>query len=104
MDKEAQTKANIILKQLGGTRFVAMTGAKDFSIIENGLQFKLPNRFAKDGINCVRVVLTSKDLYNVEYGIVKNNMTYEVVNTDIDLYNDQLQNSFRTNTGLEVAL
>jgi hypothetical protein len=103
MDKEAQTRANTILQQLGGTRFVAMTGAKDFSIIENGLQFKLPNNFAKNGINCVRVVLTSKDLYDVEYGLIKN-FEYSVVNKDTDLYNDQLQNSFRTNTGLEVSL
>lgn len=103
MDKEAQTRASTILKQLGGTRFVAMTGAKDFLVIENGLQFKLPNRFAKSGINCVRVVLTQKDLYNVEYGVVKN-FEYEVVSSETDLYNDQLQDSFRRNTGLEVSL
>ncbi|AXF77019.1 hypothetical protein AV903_14875 [Erwinia tracheiphila] len=36
-----------ILNQLGGNKFIAMTGAKNFVWLENGgLIFKLPSNFA----------------------------------------------------------
>ena len=103
MDKEAQEKANIILKQLGGTKFITMTGAQNFSIVENGMSFKLPNNFAKDNINYVKIVLNNKDLYDIEYGLIKN-FEYLVVKKEYDLYNDQLQHSFTENTGLHTKL
>lgn len=39
--------AETILSQLGGRRFIAFTGAKEFVAIESGLMFRLPARLAK---------------------------------------------------------
>ena len=59
--------ANTILEQLGGRRFVAMTGARNFTAIDDqrgALSFKVPR--AKDGINAIKVTLTAMDDYTVE--------------------------------------
>ncbi len=58
-----QIIAKTILEQLGGGRFMAMTGAKNMVAIENGLQFDLPRtrHYVKDGINKVQVVLDPSD-------------------------------------------
>lgn len=58
--------ANTILSQLGGSRFVAMTGAKNFVAIEKGLQASI-GRGAKNKANKVRITLTPADLYDVEF-------------------------------------
>ena len=94
--------ANTILKQLGGTgRLAAMTGAKQFVAIENGVQFKI-GRNAKS-INTIVVRLNGKDLYDVEFGRVrkvKGVPTYKVVNEFNDAYNDMLIDLFESNTGM----
>lgn len=64
--------AQTILTQLGGNRFAAMTGAKQFVAVTDYLQFKLPANFAKGGINCVKVTLTAADLYDVEFMKVRH--------------------------------
>ncbi len=58
--------ATTILAQLGGNKFLTMTGAKDFVGGEATLTFKLPSGLAKDGINAVRITLDSDDTYTVE--------------------------------------
>ena len=59
------TVARSILDQLGGARFVAMTGARDFVGSADSLTFKIgvnPKRVSQ-----VRVTLTSADLYSVTF-------------------------------------
>ncbi|WP_289394839.1 hypothetical protein [Pantoea stewartii] len=52
-----------ILNQLGGNKFIAMTGAKNFVWLENGgLIFKLPSNFACNGINLVKIELDPWDI------------------------------------------
>ena len=59
--------AQTILAQLGGGRFTAMTGAKDYLGSEHSLSFRLPARFAKKGINRVSITLDGvTDTYVVE--------------------------------------
>ena len=60
MDKR---KAATILKQIGGNRFIAMTGAKDLGSTNKSLQFKI-GRNSK-GINHVRIAHNAKDLYDI---------------------------------------
>jgi len=62
--------AKTIRAQLGGNRFSSMTGAKNFmgSSEESFLSFKLPSRFAKAGINYVKITLNASDLYDLEFG------------------------------------
>lgn len=59
------TIAQTILAQLGGNRFLAMTGAKQLCVLGNGIKFDLP-RGAKNKANKVTITLTD-DLYTVKF-------------------------------------
>lgn len=101
-DKEI---AGTIINQLGGNRLVAMTGAKNFVAIENGVQFKI-GRNSKS-INTVIVRLNSMDTYDIEYGRVakkKGVPTYTAKTTELNIYNDMLKESFESNTGMYLTL
>lgn len=91
--------ANTILEQLGGRRFAAMVGAKNFVGSADALSFRLPSNFAKDGINAVRVTLTPADLYNVEFSRVRGTKITSVAK-DEGVYCDELQAIFLAATGL----
>lgn len=92
-----------IYYQLGGRRFLAMTGAKYLVALEDGLQFKLPARFAKRGINLVRIRLNDLDLYDLECLKVRglDATTVEAIN---NIYANDLQRIFREVTGLDTHL
>ena len=94
-----------IISQLGGSHFSIMTGAKDFMATENGLQFSLPNRFANDSINRVRVELTPQDFYTMTfYQVTRHGMAIKRIKEVTDLYHDQLQQAFTAATGLDCHL
>lgn len=84
--------AQTIFKQLGGQgRLKAMIAAKDFSYDSKdgsiGFKFK-----KSQGINYIKIRLNGNDLYDIEYGnIVKFN--YKVVDTETDIYNDNLKHT-----------
>jgi hypothetical protein len=65
---EAQQIAGAILDQFGARRFMVMTGARGVVALPQGLQFQLPAKAARDGINMVRVELDEFDLYRVVVG------------------------------------
>ncbi len=69
--------AKTILAQLGGNKFLAMTGANTLGWSKDGLSFKLPTKseYTKNGINYIRVRLNSLDLYDVEYGRIYGHHT-----------------------------
>lgn len=62
--------AHEILGALGGAQFVAMTGARHMVGDDRMLRFKLPARFAADGINVVQVDRMGDD-FGVTFGRVK---------------------------------
>ena len=69
---EAKKIAQTILKQMGGNKFITMTGAKvSYSLNENDqpvLICKLPSNFAKNGINLFKVVYDyGLDLYVLSF-------------------------------------
>ena len=96
------TIANEILAQMGGTsKLAAMTGAKNFIAIENGVRFRIGRNSA--GINTVTVKLNDMDLYDIEYGrvrTVKHLPTYKVLAKSESIYNDMLKADFEANTGM----
>jgi glyoxylate carboligase len=98
--------AKVILSQLGGNRFVAMTGAKNLAETGDqagGLAFMLPARFAKNGINAVKITLDWSDTYVVKFlKIGKSNLT--VVSQHDMVYCDQLVPLFEQETGLYTHL
>jgi len=113
--------AQTILTQLGGHRFGAMTGAKNFASHgpEKGtlgaLSFTLPSRFAKDGINYVKITLAFSDTYTIEFikigprpslkqMMAGKEQTITTVKKLEDIYADQLQSAFSRVTGLDHRL
>ena len=57
--------ANTILSQLGGHKFIVMTGAKNFVAIENGIRFNIGQNGSK--ANMVKVVLDWDDTYTMQF-------------------------------------
>ena len=104
--------ATIILQQLGGKRFIVMTGAKDFTTIDNGLRFKIGRNGSK--ANMVEIKLNGLDLYDIEfiayrpYSIKVDHKRCEVreipekrevIRKFDDCYCDMLQDIFTETTG-----
>jgi uncharacterized protein YneR len=99
------TVANAILDQLGGYRFVRMTGAKNMLAYPTGLKFSIPARMARHRINGMSVMLNGDDLYYVEF--LKINMKkqiHTVVFAYSGIYGDQLRELFERKTGLRTSL
>jgi hypothetical protein len=97
-------KAEEVLQQLGGRKFIAMTGAKNFAKNDPKKQitFKIGGG-AKGGINYVRITLTSMDLYNIEF-LKARGTDLKVVALEKGVYNDQLQQMFTKHTGMHTKL
>lgn len=95
------TIAQTILSQLGGNRFIAMTGAK--YLVDGGhfLQFTLPGR----KINSVVIRLDASDTYTVLFN-KKTNMGVDIksVSSATMVYADQLRRVFEEHTGLATSL
>lgn len=91
--------ANTILEQLGGNRFLAMTGARDLVGSDNALQFGLP-RFTGVKARKVRVELNDSDTYTLT--------TYDRHGAKWEehsmVYADTLASTFTRATGLAVSL
>lgn len=91
--------AQTILSQLGGSVFIALTGASNFVGSENSLSMKI-GRNAK-GVTHVKITLNDADTYDVKYFSVRAmKITTKAESTGI--YCDMLQKDFEANTGLYV--
>ena len=97
----SSSEAKTLLKQLGGNRFMAMTGAKDFGIGKDGLHFKI-GRNAKS-ISHVVINLSSMDLYDIKFLRVRAGKI-TVVKKLKGVYADQLGTMFKKYTGMNVRL
>lgn len=95
------TVAKTILAQLGGNKFVVMTGTKNLVGSENSLAFKFGRNSSKS--NYVKIVLNGSDLYDITFYHVRN---YEQVidKQYTDIFNDQLVEIFERYTGLRTKL
>ena len=95
--------AETILRQLGGRRFIAMTGSKDF-VTDNKkrrLMFKI-GRNSKN-INFVEIKLNIMDTYDMNfYKLRMGKLTLKSKSNGV--YNDQLQSVFTKHTGLDTRL
>jgi len=90
------------LKQLGGNRFIAMTGAKHFTFGKEGMAFKIGKNSKR--VNYVKIDLDrGRDLYNMSFDWVtikgiKNKKKLK------GIYADQLQDMFTKYTGMYTSL
>ena len=102
MATENLTAAATILAQLGGSKFVAMTGAKNLLGGADSLQFKL-GAGAKDGITHCRIVLDDSDTYTVSFFRVRGANVTNKGETSL-VYNSNLRTVFEAATGFRTSL
>jgi hypothetical protein len=97
--------ARTILAQLGGNRFAAMTGARNFVAHEAALSFKLPRGFAGNKASHVKVTLDASDTYTIEF-LAWNARKLEMrtISATPGVYADDLQRIFTLETGLDTRL
>ena len=107
------TVVQTILDQLGGNKFIAMTGSKHFTDCGNTLKMTLAGNASK--ANRLDVTLNASDTYDMAFYRytpvkvcrktfeVKNEQFIEVAKFD-GIYCDQLQSLFTEVTGLYTRL
>ena len=98
----SNSQAQTLLNQLGGNRFKAMVGAKDFGIGSDGLHFKI-GRNAKSISHVVIDLDRGKDLYDIKFLRVRAGKI-KVVKKLKGIYADQLGEIFKRYTGMNVRL
>jgi hypothetical protein len=110
------TTAEIIFEQLGGGKFAAMTGAKNFIADNNTLRFNIGRNASR--ANKVEITLTADDLYTItftkytpyKFKINPDGTFTETLEKIIPIekyegvYGDILQNVFTQVTGLYTRL
>lgn len=97
--------AHTVLQQLGGNKFCAMTGAKDFIAGINELRFNLPRGAAKNKATKVIIKLNANDLYDVTFCKWNSRkLDVEFISQSDDIDADSLQSVFTRHTGLETRL
>lgn len=100
--------AATILRQIGGRRFVAMTGSHDFINLGNGLRMSLSRN--KTSANRLEIIYDEgADLYNMRFyrqSFIRK--TFECQTKDIKTYEgvywDMLEDIFSEVTGMHLYL
>lgn len=96
--------ANEILRQLGGNKFIAMTGAKDLVGGKNYLGMKL-GRGTKNKATHMRITLDPTDTYTVEFMRWNGRkLEMKVLSSESLIYCDMLQETFTEATGFDTHL
>ena len=102
---------NIILQQLGGNKFIAMTGARHVcTTTGNDLSFRLPGKpgFIRKGINHVQIFYNiTMDDYTIIFNKIrkyKGTPRINEIKSFSGVYADQLQEIFTEATGLYTRL
>ena len=92
--------AQTILQQLGGSRFLAMTGARDLVSTEDSLSFRIPKA---NKVNRVTILLGDDDLYLVQFWSIRN-LDARLIHESHFVFADNLRRTFTRYTGLETSL
>ncbi|WP_426103016.1 hypothetical protein [Pseudomonas sp. PSPC3-3] len=100
---EAQKVAGAIFEQLAARKFLVITGARDLVATPQGLQFKLPANFAKDGVNMIRVELNALNTYEVIAGRWAR-LDFKEKARESMIYAEDLQRAFSRLTGLDARI
>jgi hypothetical protein len=95
--------AGEVLRQLGGNRFIAMTGAKDFFKDDKKQQIGFKIGRNAMSVNYVRITLNAMDTYDMEFLSIRNGVLKVKSKAD-GIYNDQLQDIFTEHTGMYTHL
>lgn len=91
-----------IIEQLGGNKFVAMTGAKNFGTSGNNLSFKIGRNAGK--VTHVKISYSDAiDLYDVDFLNIRGT-DYKTIARREMVYAGQLANLFESVTKMRVSL
>jgi len=93
--------AKTILSQLGGNRFLAMTGAHSLTVSANALEIKLPKNPAK--VYGLKIELAADDTYSMLIGTQKPHFVFTWEKIE-GIYCDNLVSIFEEKTGLAARL
>jgi hypothetical protein len=97
-----QEVAHTILKQLGGNKFLAMTGAKNLIYLKAGLQFDVSSRLTSNKANKIAIELVD-DLYTITCYKYRNLETKKL-NSQVGISAQNLPQVFAKMTGLDTHL
>ena len=91
-----------ILAQLGGRRFLTMTGAYSLDFSDSGFSARLP---ARNGGRSFTVLLNANDLYNISI-LQMDGRSFRVIETEhaSDVFAEALCETFERLTGLRTSL
>ena len=94
---------NTLLQQLGGNKFMVMTGAKNLMVDKK--EKSLHMRIGKNskGINHIKITYMPDDTYKMDFGRIRK-MDYKVVRSVTGVYADALQDVFTEVTGMYTSL
>lgn len=94
--------SNTILRQLGGQRFLVMTGARDLVYDTRSLTMRLPKtrRADKKAPKWITIRLTDADVYE----LTAIGADCQPIETRDDIFAQQLCQTFEAMTGLAVSL
>jgi len=101
MTKAAMTVAQTILDQLGGNKFIAMTGSKNLLGSENSLSMKLAKN--QSGATHLQIKLDNNDTYMMEFFKITKSAGMTICLLT-GIYCDKLQSAFTDVTGLDTRL
>lgn len=96
--------ATEILNQLGGTKFIIMTGSKNLQYSKDDpyyLSMQLARN--KSGAKYLTIRLNTLDLYDMTFMKIKDNKLVNVAQ-HTGIYHDMLQSIFTKVTGLDTHL
>ena len=91
-----------ILEQIGGNRFIAMTGCKQIVALADGVQFGI-GRGAQFGINKVKITLQTDDRYRVVFYKIRG-VDIKEIGQVVDVYADNSARVFSEMTGFDTRL
>lgn len=94
--------ASEILNQLGGNKFLVMTGVKNLQADDHSLNMKLTTNKIK--AQYLKITLTVMDTYTVKFYSVDKYFNHTVKKEVTGVYADMLRSIFTEVTGLHTSL
>ena len=95
--------ATEILKQLGGNKFLAMTGSKNFVFDEKNASLSMHLTTNKAKAKYLHIELKGNDTYTMTFR-GKKGFEFPVVAEYSNVYSDKMQTVFKSVTGLDTSL
>ena len=94
--------AKTILKQLGGNKFAAMTGAKNFVDCGDALAMRIGRNSSNS--NYLKITLNSMDTYDMKFCKLTRKFEEKSVTEYKNVYNDLMRGTFTAHTGMYTSL